>query len=534
LATPADSLTTFTEEPATLTKIKLEAGKRHPVNIAYLKGGKAAFWMEMVDLKPRGSLRYMIEEMGQFPNLLDEKGEWVVRKAWRKEFKAPNARWVLATIAFEGWKLSGPGKMVAEAQLSVDGDAGVFPEHKGNVKTIEARDFCREPGESPKNQGYHYNHNGETYFLVGDALGRAMVELQGGKVEPRVHRERPKTPESWPEKPTLAEAAQMLFTNEFLSPWATGENKPTKEELAAMAPALKPYIMGSLIPSYVKNRIYVAAYQRKGIWAADIVSGNLPDKQKSATIESSGLDDLIGFYNTVGIDDYNWRPFGPEMRTGEWQYHSFTPDEPVTAKDMTQYRKVKMPAGMANWYATDFDANKAGWKTGKAPFGQDNGKQAPLMSKCPNPQCRCDVAPNTLWENDALFIRQTFDVPKLKEGHRYRLVVGGGNHGWAGDGFVVYLNGKMLAEETNAKFKNGGTSGMYFYKDFLPELESGKITLAVNSFLRRSGHSGKEAPPKGHLSVWLEEAKIPPLLLEEVERRQRDHAGEGKQKIITK
>jgi hypothetical protein len=26
-------------------------------------------------------------------------------------------------------------------------------------------------------QGYHYNRNAETYLLVGDALGRAMVEL---------------------------------------------------------------------------------------------------------------------------------------------------------------------------------------------------------------------------------------------------------------------------------------------------------------------------------------------------------------------
>ena len=33
------------------------------------------------------------------------------------------------------------------------------------------------------NQDYHYNHNAETYLLCGDALGRAMVELKGGKVE---------------------------------------------------------------------------------------------------------------------------------------------------------------------------------------------------------------------------------------------------------------------------------------------------------------------------------------------------------------
>lgn len=68
------------------------------------------------------------------------------------------------------------------------------------------------------------------------------------------------------------------------------------------------------------------------------------------------------------------------------------------------------------------------------------------------------------------------------------------------------------------------------YNDFLPELQSGKITLAVHSFLRHSGQAGKDAPPKSHLSVWLEEAKIPPLLLEEFAQRESGKPAAGKQK----
>ncbi len=98
-------------------------------------------------------------------------------KALREEFKAPDAPFVLATIAFEGWKLSGPGLQVANAQLAVSGEKGKYPEFKGNVKTVEARDFWRDASVSPSKQGYHYNHNAETYMLVGEALGRAMVEL---------------------------------------------------------------------------------------------------------------------------------------------------------------------------------------------------------------------------------------------------------------------------------------------------------------------------------------------------------------------
>jgi hypothetical protein len=95
----------------------------------------------------------------------------------RKEFKAPNAPFTLATIAFEGDKLSGPGLTIANAQLAVSGENGKYPQFKGNVTTVEARGFWRDKSVSPSGAGYHYNHNAETYMEVGDALGRAMAEL---------------------------------------------------------------------------------------------------------------------------------------------------------------------------------------------------------------------------------------------------------------------------------------------------------------------------------------------------------------------
>jgi len=90
---------------------------------------------------------------------------------------AQDAPFVLATIAFEGWNLARDGLTVAEGQLAVSGETGKHAEFAGNVKTIEARGYWRDASVSPKNQGFHYNHNAETYLLVGDALGRAMAEL---------------------------------------------------------------------------------------------------------------------------------------------------------------------------------------------------------------------------------------------------------------------------------------------------------------------------------------------------------------------
>jgi len=98
-------------------------------------------------------------------------------KTLRKEFDAPLAPFVVATIGFGGWEMEGNTLTVANAQLAVSGDKGKYPEFKGNVKTVETRDLWRAAEESPKNQGYHYNQNAETYLNVGQAMGKGMIRL---------------------------------------------------------------------------------------------------------------------------------------------------------------------------------------------------------------------------------------------------------------------------------------------------------------------------------------------------------------------
>jgi len=96
----------------------------------------------------------------------------------------PKAPFVIATCAFEGWNEAylnqyPTRRAVLNAQHAVANPVK-YPEFAGNVKTMEARGFWRDKAESPVpsgNQGYHYNRSAETFMLVGDALGRGMLQL---------------------------------------------------------------------------------------------------------------------------------------------------------------------------------------------------------------------------------------------------------------------------------------------------------------------------------------------------------------------
>jgi len=104
-------------------------------------------------------------------------------KTLRKDFDSPDAKFALATIAFGGWDLKGHGLTVAKAQLAVSGEKGKYPELKGNVNCVEARDLWRAKDVSPSGLGYHYNRNAETYMEVGNRLGWATAEMLNQKKE---------------------------------------------------------------------------------------------------------------------------------------------------------------------------------------------------------------------------------------------------------------------------------------------------------------------------------------------------------------
>ena len=107
----------------------------------------------------------------------------------------------------------------------------------------------------------------------------------------------------------------------------------------------------------------------------------------------------------------------------------------------------------------------------------------------------------------------TIEVPPLKPSHRYRILVGGSAHVNSGDGFALWANGKLLAEsKLGVHVRQGGQPrGAYIYNDAKEIFKGGKVTLAAMSFLRFNHPRRGVQPPKGFLSLKLEEMKLPPL-----------------------
>lgn len=92
--------------------------------------------------------------------------------ALRREFNAPNAKFVCATLGESVKGSAGPSGDVLNAHLAVDGANGKYPEFKGNVATI----YTHPMAQGGSGNG-HYGGKAEVYMDVGEAMGNAMVKL---------------------------------------------------------------------------------------------------------------------------------------------------------------------------------------------------------------------------------------------------------------------------------------------------------------------------------------------------------------------
>lgn len=415
----------------------------------------------------------------------------------RKDLKAPKMQAVVATAGFGGYRLAAGQSYekwhgVWEAQMAV-GDGKQHPEFKGNVASVDTRDFWREVAESPRGQDYHYNRNPETYLLIGDAAGRAMVRLKGGQAE------------NIPKSDNEARLKEKLAID-------AANPVPTEEQKAAHIKVISPIIFDSALAVFMADPRNIKAFEKMA--NPELKKKGNP-KKRYAYLDDV-FDKVVSHYITAGINDYNWVPFGDDLRQSEWHYTGF--DLPKVESKPKAGEKVKnpivpipeivYPENLQGWYKPGFDVS--GWKLGKTPLGESTkGLDIPewMIERVGK------RVPVTVTKNDVILVRKTVKVIPLTDGYRYRLRVAGSTHNNAGEGYAIWINGKLLAEE-----KTGVTGwrkqahlprGVHIGPELKDDFKGGTITIAVSNFPMNNQPADKPIAPLKPLTVSLEMMKIP-------------------------
>ena len=151
----------YDDDTGNAKAVLADIGKYYPGAKKYEVAG-FFWWQGAKDQNPNHAERYEV-------HLVE------LIKSLRKDFDAPNAPFVIATLGIKDGKLGdSPTDKIVAAQLAVDGrgDNPKYKEFKGNVATVDTRKFY---GGGSANS--HYDGNGEFYMQVGDEMGKAMVEL---------------------------------------------------------------------------------------------------------------------------------------------------------------------------------------------------------------------------------------------------------------------------------------------------------------------------------------------------------------------
>jgi hypothetical protein len=293
----------------------------------------------------------------------------------------------------------------------------------------------------------------------------------------------------------LYELAKQRFPEDPLPHRDLFLGAPPEKLGPKVAAALKPAVLNSLVPEHVGKN-----WKALNALAAGEVKSTTPGGRNDA------MDQLADLYRRGGdTTDYSWHSFGPDRLKDEWAYLTFDPPEQKLWDGTDRYRPVTVPGGATNWFAPDFDPLKAGWKKGLGSFSN-----VPANTGCILPFCGCADKPGTAWDKEVLLLRRTFDLPPMKPGHRYRLLVGGRSHVYTSDGWAVYVNGKLIAE---AKSKGGMGSGAlpkgaFITADWLNDFKGGKVVVAAIAF---QGNRKRD-----NINIWFEEMKMPPFREEQL------------------
>ena len=92
----------------------------------------------------------------------------------REELGCPGLPFVIAETGMSGLNETHPRALSLMAAQKAVAEKIEFNE---SVAFVATQAFWRDQKNSPSKQGYHWNNNAETYYLIGEAMGYAMLEL---------------------------------------------------------------------------------------------------------------------------------------------------------------------------------------------------------------------------------------------------------------------------------------------------------------------------------------------------------------------
>ena len=163
-----------------------EVGKYYTLMIAQVREALANLDTEIPALKGRGYelaglVWYQGWNDGVDPkNAVPEYEQNLVNLIHnvRGDLQSPKLPVIIGELTGPWVQASGSWDALRKAQAAV----ARRPEFAGNVIFVPTHDFVRKPEDSPNpTHGHHEFGNAETYFLVGDALGKGMMQLLSGK-----------------------------------------------------------------------------------------------------------------------------------------------------------------------------------------------------------------------------------------------------------------------------------------------------------------------------------------------------------------
>jgi hypothetical protein len=200
---------------------------------------------------------------------------------------------------------------IEQAQLKME-DFTKYPAFNGNVAVVDAKPFLIPVSSSPADEGYHWNRNAKSYYMIGDALASEMIGLQPDTTPPMPDPMTFATPPTAQGQTSIAMTAttasdpsgvEYRFTNVTLgtsSPWqdsasyiATGLSPATSYSFTVQArdtsPAQNTTTASAAAPATTANTAY-------GTWSGGAAFG--------ADENNDGVDNGIAWMlGTAGVSE---------------------------------------------------------------------------------------------------------------------------------------------------------------------------------------------------------------------------------------